>query len=59
MVFLVQRGDVSKLSLARDIDARYGQAFDRAVTAGVEAIALRCHVSQQAIEIEKNIPIVG
>jgi sugar fermentation stimulation protein A len=59
MVFLIQRGDVNKFSLARDIDARYGQAFDRAMTAGVEAMALRCRVTQQAIEIEKTIPIVG
>jgi sugar fermentation stimulation protein A len=59
MVFLVQRGDVNRLSLARDIDTRYAQAFDKARAAGVEAMALRCCVSQQAIEIEKTIPIVG
>jgi sugar fermentation stimulation protein A len=57
MVFLVQRGDATKLSLARDLDPGYGAAFDAAVAAGVEAIALRCALSPAGIAVDKVIPI--
>lgn len=59
MVFLVQRSDVTKLSLARDVDPNYGAAFDKAVAAGVEIVALRCKLSPSEIVVEKSIPIVG
>jgi sugar fermentation stimulation protein A len=58
MAFLIQRADVTKLALARDVDADYGAAFDRAVAAGVEVVALRCKLSPERIEVEKAIPIV-
>jgi sugar fermentation stimulation protein A len=57
MVFLVQRPDATRLSLARDIDPRYGEAFDAAVTAGVEAVAYRCALSPEAITVDKKIRI--
>ena len=57
MVYVIQRADANRLSLARDIDAAYGEAFDKATAAGVEAIALRCRMSPQAIEVEKTVPI--
>jgi sugar fermentation stimulation protein A len=57
MVYLIQRADANRLALARDIDAAYGEAFDRATAAGVEAIALRCRMSPQAIEVDKTVPI--
>lgn len=59
MVFLVQRADAKKLSLARDIDANYGAAFDAALAAGVEGIALRCKLTTHAIVPDTCIPIVG
>jgi len=59
MVFLIQRGDASKLSLARDVDPDYGAAFDAATKAGVEAIAVRCRMSPEAIEVDKVLSIVG
>ena len=59
MVFLVQRADAKKLAFARDIDTTYGEAFDAARRAGVEAIALRCKVSCEEISIDRAIPIVG
>jgi sugar fermentation stimulation protein A len=58
MVYLIQRADVTKLSLARDIDAHYGAAFDRARAAGVEMLALRCKLSPAAIAVDKPVPIV-
>ncbi len=57
MVFLVQRGDATRLTLARDIDPAYGEAFDAATRAGVEAFAYRCDVSARAIELTRKIPV--
>lgn len=58
MLFLIQRGDAEKLSLARDIDAGYGQAFDAAVAAGVEVQAWRCRLAPDGIEIDRKVKIV-
>jgi sugar fermentation stimulation protein A len=58
MLFLIQIGSATRFSLARDIDPQYGAAFDRARTRGVEAIAWRCQISCEGIEIEERVPIV-
>jgi sugar fermentation stimulation protein A len=57
MVYLVQRGDAEEFSLARDIDKDYGEAFDAAIDAGVEAIAYDCEITPQAIKVSGRIPI--
>jgi sugar fermentation stimulation protein A len=59
MVFLIQRGEAKRLSLARDIDPGYAAAFDAATAAGVEAMALRCRMSPEEITIDRAVPIVG
>jgi sugar fermentation stimulation protein A len=59
MVFLIQRADVTKLSLARDIDPIYCATFDKAIKAGVEPLALRCQLTTRGVMVEKAIPIVG
>ncbi len=59
MVFLIQRSEARRLALARDIDPSYGEAFDAAKAAGVEAIALRCCMSTDAIMVDRAVPIVG
>jgi sugar fermentation stimulation protein A len=59
MVYLIQRGEAKRLALARDVDPAYGMAFDAARAAGVEAIALRCRMSTEAIMIDRAVPIVG
>ena len=59
MVFLIQRNDAKKLALARDVDANYGAVFDAAMTAGVEAIALRCRLSTEEIVVDRLVPIAG
>ena len=56
MVYLIQRGDATQLSLARDVDAKYGAAFDAAGAAGVEVLAVRCTLSTDAITVDKVIP---
>ncbi len=57
MVYLVQRGDAQSFRLARDIDPAYGQAFDAARARGVEAIALRCKVTPEAITLDAPVGI--
>lgn len=57
MIFLVQRGDATRLALARDVDRTYGEAFDAARAAGVEAMALRCLLTPQGISVDRSIPI--
>src|SRR5215470_12937652 len=57
MLFLVQIGSARSFALARDIDPAYGRAFDLARSAGVEAIARRCRVTQDGIEVADTIPI--
>ncbi len=59
MVYLIQRGDARRFSFARDVDAHYGKAFDAAMAAGVEAIALRCRMGIEEIVVDKPVPIVG
>ncbi|MCC2111135.1 MAG: DNA/RNA nuclease SfsA, partial [Hyphomicrobiales bacterium] len=58
MVYLVQRGDVDRFALARDIDPGYGAAFDAARAAGVEAIAYLCRLSLDEIIVERPLPIL-
>jgi sugar fermentation stimulation protein A len=59
MVYLIQRGEARRFSFARDVDPNYGAAFDAAVAAGVEAIALRCRMGTEEIVVDKPVPIVG
>jgi sugar fermentation stimulation protein A len=59
MIFLIQRGDALRLSLARDIDPSYGSAFDEAAAAGVEMLAYRCRLSPEEVAVERQVPILG
>jgi sugar fermentation stimulation protein A len=59
MLFLIQIPSATRFALARDIDPAYGIAFDRARAAGVEAIAYRCAVGREGIEIAASVPILG
>jgi len=57
MVYLVQRDDADEFAFARDIDPGYGDAFDLARKAGVEAIAYRCRLSPSEIVVTEPVPI--
>jgi len=57
MLFLVQIASAQRFKLARDIDPAYGRAFDLARAAGVEAIARRCQISCEGIEVAEAIAI--
>jgi sugar fermentation stimulation protein A len=59
MLFLIQISSADRLTLARDIDAQYGRAFDRALAGGVEAIAYRCAVSPEQIAVADRVHMAG
>jgi sugar fermentation stimulation protein A len=59
MLYLIQIGSAERFALARDIDRRYGEAFDRARAAGVEALAYRCTVSAEGIALADAVPVMG
>jgi sugar fermentation stimulation protein A len=57
MLYLVQIGSAERFALARDIDPGYGLAFDAARAAGVEAIARRCRLTHDGIEVAEAVKI--
>lgn len=59
MMFCIQRMDGDRLMLARDIDPKYGLAFDRARAAGVEVLAWECDVTLAGILLRRPVPVVG
>jgi sugar fermentation stimulation protein A len=59
MLYLIQICSAQRFALARDVDPTYGAAFDRARAGGVEAIAYRCTVANEGLEITAPVPILG
>ena len=55
MVYLIQMA-ASSFTLAADIDAKYARAFQQARERGVEALAVSCLVTPQAITPDKLVP---
>jgi sugar fermentation stimulation protein A len=58
MVYLIQCQIPSRFALADDKDRTYFSEFRKARTAGVEALALTCHVSTSEITVDRNIPVL-
>lgn len=58
VVFFVNRGDCRRFDVARDIDPVYGEAFDRAMDAGVEAIPLGMDASPDGWSVRGVLPRV-
>ncbi|PRD40711.1 DNA/RNA nuclease SfsA [Phyllobacterium phragmitis] len=57
MLFVIQRNDCGSFRLCQDLDPTYVSAFDRARLRGVEAYAIRCHITPQGIVAESAVPI--
>ncbi len=57
MVYLIQRSDAERFSLAADIDPRYAAAYEVAREAGVEALAYACHLTPEGIVLTRPVPI--
>ncbi len=58
MLFLIQRADAKRFSLAADIDPNYASAFAAATEAGVEALAYKCRLSPEEIRVDRPVPLV-
>jgi len=58
MLYVIQRGDGDRFSLASDLDPAYAEAFVAARAAGVEALAIRCDISTTEIVATTPIPIL-
>lgn len=58
MVYLIQCQNPSRFALADDKDRTYFNEFRKAKNAGVEALALTCHVSTSEITVDRNIPVM-
>ncbi|WP_295811030.1 DNA/RNA nuclease SfsA [uncultured Nitratireductor sp.] len=58
MVYLIQRSDCDRFRLCDDLDPAYTTAFASAAKAGVEAYAVKCQITPEAIEPDGLIDIV-
>lgn len=56
VLFLVQRTDADRVTLARDIDPVYAAAVDQAIAAGVEVRALSARITPEEITIGPELP---
>ena len=57
MLYLVQRTDCQRFTLARDIDPEYGIAFDQAQQAGVEILCIGTNISPKAIVLSDPLAL--
>lgn len=56
MIYLVQRTDADRVTLADDIDPTYAAAFDIAIASGVEVMAIGCNITPDAITVGDPLP---
>ena len=59
VLFVIQIPSAERFAIARDIDAAYAEAYDKARAKGVEMLAWRCAVEVEGIHIADPVPIVG
>ena len=58
MLYVVQREDCDRFTLAADIDPAYAAAFTQAHASGVEALAYACRLSPEGITVDRPLPLV-
>lgn len=59
MLYLIQRTDCDRFTLAGDIDPSYARAFAAARAAGVEAIALATAITPEGIALAAPVPVLA
>ena len=57
-VVVVIQMSADRFTLARDLDPAYARAFDEAMAAGVEAVAVSCDVTLEGIDLARRVPIL-
>ncbi|MEM1073856.1 MAG: DNA/RNA nuclease SfsA [Pseudomonadota bacterium] len=57
MLYLVQRTDCDRFTLAEDIDPTYAAAFRSARTTGVETLCLGTNITPRSVEIAKTLQL--
>ncbi|RZJ46782.1 MAG: DNA/RNA nuclease SfsA [Brevundimonas sp.] len=56
MLFIVQRMDCTAFTTADDIDKAYGPALRAAASHGVEVLCYSCHLTPEAIRLDRALP---
>jgi sugar fermentation stimulation protein A len=59
LLFIIQIASADRLAIARDVDPAYAEAFARARAKGVQALAWRCRLSEEGIDMAAPIPVEG
>jgi sugar fermentation stimulation protein A len=59
LLFVVQRTDARRVTLAADIDPAYAHAFAAATAAGVEVICLGTRISPHEVDLAGQLPFVA
>ena len=58
MLYLIQRDNCEKFSIASDIDPTYAASLTEACKAGVEVIAYNCHINKDGIAIGGSVAYI-
>ena len=58
MLYVIQRGDCDQLKICGEFDPVYAAAFERAMRRGVEAYAVKCHITPNGIAAISTMPII-
>lgn len=58
VLFVAQRGDVSSVTAAPDIDPAFAAALEEAREAGVETLARRCVVTDRGVALGPPVPVL-
>ena len=56
MLFVLQRMDCTAFATADDIDKAYGPALRHAASQGVEVLCYSCHLTPEAIRLDRALP---
>ena len=57
VIFLIQREDCNFFKIAKDIDQKYYEAYNKNRKKGVKFIAYSCKVNSKKIEVEKKLKL--
>ena len=57
VIFLIQREDCNFFKIAKDIDHKYYEAYNKNRKKGVKFIAYSCKVNSKKIEVEKKLKL--